>query len=93
MHEGRGPREDFWWEAVGGSAVYGVARRPCGTQALSKSNKRVTLLRRHRVWGGRHACRARRTATGMDEKEQGVRGSRELNREMGVEHANTRGVQ
>ena len=93
VHEGRGPREDFWWEAVGGSAVYGVARWPCGSQARPKSNKRVTLLRRHRVCGGRHACRARRTATGMDEKEQGVRGSRELNREMGVEHANTRGVQ
>ena len=85
----RGPREDFWWEV--GSAVYGVARRPCGTQARPKSNKRVTLLRRHRVCGGRHACRARRTATGMD--ETGVRGRRELNREMGVEHANTRGVQ
>jgi len=91
VQEGRGPREDFWWEAVGGSAVYGVARWPCGSQARPKSNKRVTLLRRHRVCGGRHACRARRTATGMDEK--GVRGSRELNREMGVEHANTRGVQ
>jgi len=25
--------------------------------------------------------------------EKGVRGSRELNRELGVEHANTRGVQ